>query len=99
MKDYDRLILWIDYFNSEFSRSQGRRVRTDSAIKSPTLNELVEACANNNYSCENHIAYYPKRMNNASGYISLEKKDPKSLVIKKLAKSLMVIRPRGIGKN
>ena len=99
MKAYDKIILWIDYFNSELSRSEGRRVRNDSAIKSPTLNELVEACNHNNYSCENHIAYHPKRMTIVSGYVSLEKKDSKSLMVKKLTKSLITIRSRGIGKN
>ena len=99
MKAYDKVILWIDYFNSELSRSEGRRVRTDSAIKSLTLNELIEACNHNNYSCENNVAYHPKRMTNTSGYVSIDKKDSKSLIIKKLAKSLIVLRSRGLDKN
>ena len=45
MKDYDHLIIWLDYFNSTLSRAEGRRIPLDKAVKSPTLDELCQAAA------------------------------------------------------
>jgi len=43
LKDYKRYVLWIDYFNSALSRSDGRRVPLDRSVKDPRLDELAEA--------------------------------------------------------
>ena len=43
MKDYDHVILWLDYFNKNLKRRQGRKVKRERAVFDPTVTELVEA--------------------------------------------------------
>ncbi|MGB9727184.1 MAG: signal recognition particle subunit SRP19/SEC65 family protein [Nitrososphaeria archaeon] len=92
MKDYDHIILWLDYFNSKFSRSCGRRVPTNLAVSSPTLDELVEAAKMLGYEVEAFKAKYPKRNYLESGYISIPKTKSKNAVIKEISKMLAQVR-------
>jgi signal recognition particle subunit SRP19 len=92
MKDYDRLVIWIDYFNSGFSREEGRKVPLNMAVRNPTLNELEEAAKKAGYKPETKEAAYPRRMQINSGYISIERNKPKIQVIKELASRLSMIR-------
>jgi len=92
MKEYTRLVLWLDYFNSSISRSEGRRVPLDRAVKTPSLDELVEAAKRAGYTPEPQIAAHPKRSSTVSGYVSVERTKPKSLVIKEVASSLRTLK-------
>lgn len=93
MKDYNLLILWLDYFNSTLKRSEGRRVPLNLSTKNPTLDELVKAAKLAGYDPKPFSAYYPKRALTPSGYIALSKKAKKSIVIKEIARILKTIRP------
>ncbi len=94
MKDYGKIVIWADYFNSTLSRMDGRRVRVDSAVKDPVLDELVEACKILGYKVDVSQAHYPKRMRRQSGFVSLEKKKPKVQVIREVARTLREVRAR-----
>ena len=43
MKDYEHAVLWLDYFNRNLKRRQGRKVKRDLAVFDPTVQDLVEA--------------------------------------------------------
>ncbi|MGI0005967.1 MAG: signal recognition particle subunit SRP19/SEC65 family protein, partial [Nitrososphaera sp.] len=43
MKDYDHVILWLDYFNKNLKVRQGRKVKRERAVFDPTVSELIEA--------------------------------------------------------
>ena len=43
MKDYDHVILWLDYFNKNLKVRQGRKIKRERAVFDPTVTELVEA--------------------------------------------------------
>jgi signal recognition particle subunit SRP19 len=43
LKDYDHVILWLDYFNKNLSRSKGRKVKRDKSVFDPSLLELIDA--------------------------------------------------------
>lgn len=92
MKDYERYIFWVDYFDSELRRSQGRRVPLSSATKGPTLAELTEACRRLNLRPEPQGARYPSRPGKESGYVSVSKSPPKHALFLKVAKELSVVR-------
>ena len=79
------------------SRSEGRKIRIDSAVKDPKLEEIAEASRSIGYDPELNPAHYPKRMNKVSGYVILAKKIPKTLLIKELSKSLREVRARREG--
>ncbi len=92
MKDYNRLVIWLDYFNSSLTRGDGRRVPLNMAVRNPTLRELNEASIRAGFDTESSESAHPKRMHNSSGYVSIERKKPKSQTIKDMAAFLAVIR-------
>ena len=92
MKEYDRQVFWLEYFNSSLSRSKGRRVPTNQAVKFPKLEELIEATKRLGYNPEAVEASYPKRFPIRSAYISIEKKKSKSTSTKEIATMLSVVR-------
>ncbi|MEM3709234.1 MAG: signal recognition particle subunit SRP19/SEC65 family protein [Nitrososphaerales archaeon] len=92
MKNYNSIILWIDYFNSNLKRSEGRRVPLGISIKSPTLDDLVKAAKLAGYNPKPFQAFYPKRALIPSGYIAVEKKKPKSVMLKEISKALKLVR-------
>ncbi len=94
MKDYDHVIVWLDYFNKAYSRRQGRRVRKDLAIFEPKIDELIKAAKALGYEEieVNENARYPKRWYQRSGYIMIDKDDSKEVIIQELAKELLSIR-------
>jgi signal recognition particle subunit SRP19 len=94
LKDYKRFVLWIDYFNSTYSRGNGRRIPQNKSVKDPTLEELGEAARRLGYDPEIVIAKYPSRMMIPSGYISIQKRsgEKKPKVISEVAKVLSNVR-------
>jgi len=94
LKDYKRYVLWIDYFNSTFSRDAGRRVALNKSVKDPTLDELTEAVNRLGYKPESVLARYPTRMMIPSGYVSIEKRgnEKKPRVLSEVAKVLSTVR-------
>ncbi|MFQ5951234.1 MAG: signal recognition particle subunit SRP19/SEC65 family protein [Candidatus Geothermarchaeales archaeon] len=92
MKEYKRLVIWLDYFNSVITRGQGRRVSLNQAVRNPTLEELTEASKRLKYNPEAIQAFHPKRSLTQSGYVSIERKKPKGEVLAELASLLPVVR-------
>lgn len=92
MKEYEKQVLWLDYFNSELKRNQGRRVPLNIATRAPTLQELEDACRRLNLQPVSQAALYPSRRNAQSGYVSVRKAKPKQSVVLKVAKELSVVR-------
>ena len=92
MKDYNLLVLWLDYFNSNLRRSEGRRVPLSLSVKNPTLDELVRAAKLAGYNPKPFAASYPKRGLTPSGYIAIERIKPKSKALREVSKTLTVVR-------
>jgi signal recognition particle subunit SRP19 len=92
MKDYERHVFWLDYFDSELKRSEGRRVPLSSATRAPTLPELGEACKRLNLQPQPQIAHHPSRPSKESGYVSVVKSSPKQGLLLKVARELSVVR-------
>jgi signal recognition particle subunit SEC65 len=92
MKEYERYVIWLDYFNSELKRGEGRRVPLSTATRTPTIQELVEACKRLNIQPVAQVAHYPSSPSRESGYVSVVKAKPKHALIMKVAKELSVVR-------
>lgn len=92
MKEYERYVIWLDYFNSELKRSEGRRVPLNSATRAPTLEELGEACRRLNIQPTPKAARFPSTPSRESGYVSVAKTKPKHALVMKVAKELSVVR-------
>ena len=95
MKDYEHVVLWLDYFNKNLKRRQGRKVKRDLAVFDPTVQDLVEAAraAGLQFSEQeiNSDARFPRRSFVKSGYIMVAKKEgiKKSQIIDEVANKLL----------
>ncbi len=43
MKDYEHVVIWLDYFNKNLKKSKGRRQGLEKCIFDPSLKELMDA--------------------------------------------------------
>jgi signal recognition particle subunit SRP19 len=77
LKDYDHVILWLDYFNRNLSRSKGRRIKRDKSVFDPTLADLIDAASAAGFNLKkeetNEQARYPRRAFVKSSYIMILK--------------------------
>ena len=95
MKDYDHVILWVDYFNKNLKRRHGRRVKRDRGVSDPTIQDLAEAAkaAGLEFSDQeiNNEARFPRRSFVRSGYVMVSKKEgfKKTQVIDAVAEKLL----------
>ena len=100
MKDYDHVILWLDYFNKNLKVRQGRRVKREQAIFDPTITELVEAAKAAGYDVAddaiNDHARFPRRSFVKSGYVMVAKKEgvKKSKMLDSVSEKLVQKRAR-----
>ena len=100
MKDYEHIILWLDYFNKNLRRRHGRRVKRDRAVSDPTVQDLLEAARSAGFECSeedrNVDARFPRRSFVKSGYIMVAKKEgiKKSRAIEMVAEKLLQRRSR-----
>ena len=95
MKEYERHVLWLEYFNSERKRKEGRRVPLSSATRDPKIEELGEACRRLNLQPVAQAARYPSSAGRESGYVSVSKASPKQALVLRVAKELTVVRGQG----
>jgi signal recognition particle subunit SRP19 len=99
LKDYDHVILWLDYFNKNLSIRKGRKVKKDRAVFDPTVAELAEAARSAGFEISEEVtndqAKYPRRPYVKSGYIMLLKgEEKKSHIIDKIAEKMLQKRSR-----
>jgi len=92
LKAYERFVVWLNYFNSELKRAQGRRVPLSAAVRSPTFKELEEACLRLKLDPQGQRGVYPRSGRTESGYLSVKKAGKKQKVVMMIAKQLSVIR-------
>jgi len=43
MKDYEHVVIWLDYFNKNLKKSKGRRLGLEKCVFDPSLKELMDA--------------------------------------------------------
>ncbi len=104
MKDYEHVVLWLDYFNRNLKRRQGRKVKREQAVFDPTVQELIEAAraAGFQFSDQeiNSDARFPRRSFVKSGYIMVSKKEgiKKSQIINEVANKLSMRSSQKSGK-
>jgi signal recognition particle subunit SRP19 len=98
LKDYDHMVLWLDYFNKNLKRRQGRRVNRGQAVFDPTVQELADAARAAGFELSdqeiNSDARFPRRSFTRSGYIMVAKKEgiKKSQIIDSVADKMLLRR-------
>ena len=96
MKDYEHVVVWLDYFNKTLPRDKGRKLSKEKCIFDPSLSELIEAAkaAGLELTESNDKVRFPKRPYVRSGYIILPKSSPKIKILNKISEKLVSKRAK-----
>lgn len=93
MRKQDKIVIWLAYFDSTKTRSDGRRIPKSLAVPSPRFLEIKEAAEKLGLEYELVLdAGYPKTPWLKTGMLLATKKEAKNKIIKKIAKQLLKIR-------
>ncbi len=93
LKDRTKLIIWPVYLDATKSRGEGRLLSIKDSVKSPVLKEIEKAAMELNLApvVETGKAY-PKSWWTAGGRVVVDKKAPKSIIIKQIAHKIVQLR-------
>ncbi|MCU0862036.1 MAG: signal recognition particle subunit SRP19/SEC65 family protein [Methanomassiliicoccales archaeon] len=82
--------LWPEYFDISLTRAQGRKVRKELAVPSPTTEMISKACQSLGleHTVEADKAY-PGRWYERKGRVMVEKNMPKTLLLLKVGERLV----------
>ena len=96
MKDYEHVVIWLEYFNKTLPRNKGRKLAKEKCIFDPSLKELIEAtkAAGLQPKESEDQVRYPKRPYVRSGYIVLEKNATKINIMNKISNKLVSKREK-----
>ncbi len=96
MKDYEHVVVWLDYFNKTLPKKMGRRVSKEKSVFDPSLKELSDAAKAAGFELkeENDQVRFPRRPFVRSGYIILPKGMSKSKAIAKISEKLVARRAK-----
>jgi signal recognition particle subunit SRP19 len=96
MKDYEHVVIWLDYFNKTLPRAKGRRLEKEKCVFDPSLKELVDAtkAAGFEITESDDKVRFPKRPFVRSGYVVLPKESPKTKILDKISEKLISKRSK-----
>ena len=96
MKDYEHVVVWLDYFNKTLPRDKGRKLSKEKCVFDPSLKELVEAAkaAGLELTESDEKVRFPKRPYVRSGYIVIPKDGPKTKILNKISEKLVSKRAK-----
>ncbi|CAI9831842.1 MAG: signal recognition particle subunit SRP19/SEC65 family protein [Nitrosopumilus sp.] len=96
MKDYDHVVVWLDYFNKNLKRSKGRRLPLEKCVHDPSLKELGEAArrAGLEVSASDEKPRHPRRPFVRSGNVSIPRDGPKSGILARISAELVAARAK-----
>ncbi len=96
MKDYEHVVIWLDYFNKNLIKSKGRRIGLEKCVFDPSLKELIDATKDAGFEIteSNDKVRFPKRPFVRSGYVVLPKGSSKTIILNKISEKLITKRSK-----
>jgi len=96
MKDYEHVVIWLDYFNKNLKKSKGRRVGLEKCVYDPSLKELADATTAAGFEIteSNDKVRFPKRPFVRSGYVILPKGSSKTKILDRISEKLISKRSK-----
>ena len=96
MKDYEHVVVWLDYFNKNLKKSKGRRLGLEKCVFDPSLKELMDATTSAGFKIaeSDDKVRFPKRPFVRSGYVLLPKGSSKTIILNKISQKLISKRAK-----
>ena len=96
MKDYEHVVIWLDYFNKNLKKSKGRRLGLEKCVFDPSLKELMDATKDSGFEIteSDDKVRFPKRPFVRSGYIIVPKGSSKTKILNKISEKLVQKRSK-----
>ena len=96
MKDYEHVVVWLDYFNKTLTRAKGRKLEKEKCIFDPSLKELIDAtkAAGLEVTESDEKVRFPRRPYVRSGYVVVPKGSPKTKILNKISEKLVAKRAK-----
>lgn len=96
MKDYEHVVIWLDYFNKNLKKSKGRKVGLEKCVFDPSLKELIDAATAAGFEIteSDDKVRFPKRPFVRSGYVILPKESSKTKILNKISEKLISKRSK-----
>jgi len=96
MKDYEHIVVWLDYFNKTLPKAKGRKLEKEKCIFDPSLKELIDATTAAGFEVteSNEKVRFPRRPYVRSGYVVLPKGIPKTKILNKISEKLVSKRAK-----
>ncbi|QMU54555.1 MAG: hypothetical protein GKS07_06475 [Nitrosopumilus sp.] len=96
MKDYEHIVIWLDYFNKNLKKSKGRKLGLQKSIFDPSLKELLDATKAAGYEIteSDDKVRFPKRPFVRSGYVIVPKGSSKTEILNKISEKLVLKRSK-----
>ena len=96
MKDYEHIVIWLDYFNKNLKRSKGRKLGIQKSVFDPSLKELIEATKTAGFEIteSDDKVRFPKRPFVRSGYVIVPKGASKTKILNKISEKLVSKRSK-----
>ena len=96
MKDYEHVVIWLDYFNKNLKKSKGRKVGLLKSVFDPSLKELLDATKAAGYEIteSDDKVRFPKRPFVRSGYVIVPKGPSKTKILDKISEKLVLKRSK-----
>ncbi|MBT8173837.1 MAG: hypothetical protein KJN83_07290 [Nitrosopumilus sp.] len=94
MKDYEHVVIWLDYFNKNLKKSKGRRLGLEKCVFDPSLKELTDATTSAGFEIteSDDKVRFPRRPFVRSGYVVLPKGSSKTIILNKISAKLVAKR-------
>ena len=101
MKDYDHIVIWLDYFNKNLTRAKGRRLPREKCIFEPTMKELTDATMEADLKVveSKDQVRFPRRPYVRSGYVVLPKTSHKTKALGSISRRLVAKRHKKTKKS
>lgn len=96
MKDYEHVVVWLDYFNKNLKKSKGRRLPLEKSVFDPSLKEVMDATKEAGFEItdSDEKVRFPKRPFVRSGYVVVPKGMSKSKILYKISEKLVSRRAK-----
>ena len=96
MKDYEHIVVWLDYFNKNLKKSKGRRMGLEKCIFDPSLKELMDATTSAGFEIteSEEKVRFPRRPFVRSGYVVIPKGLTKTKILNKISEKLVSKRAK-----